>query len=150
MYFISSIFCWVLLMPIHTSCSQQQTDKTKNWIIKSFHLLEVAYMKSSVQLPLGKKPKPYQSLMYGAKSYVIICVQAKECLKKANILEEWKCKNSGNDETSENAKTVYSHCLEIWAWTESTIPASMHLWLSLSFESLQAGKLEHSANIFCS
>lgn len=45
-------------------------------------------MKSSVQLPLGKKPKPYQSLMYGAKSYVIICVQAKECLKKANILEE--------------------------------------------------------------
>lgn len=75
-------------------------------------------------------------------------VQAKECLKNANILEESKCKYSSNDEVPENAKTPLSHWLESWAWTESTISASMHLWLALSFDSLQAGNLERTANLY--
>lgn len=49
--------------------------------MKSFHLLEVAYMKSSVQLPVGKKS--YQSLVYGAKSYVIKLCSGKRMPKES-------------------------------------------------------------------
>lgn len=124
----------------------KHTKKSEMWRDQSFHLLVVAYMKSLCNFLLEKRQISASCMELKVTWWS--WVQAKECLKNANFLEESKCKYPSNDEVPENAKTLLSHWLESWAWTESTISASMHLWLALSFDSLQAGNLERTANLY--
>lgn len=63
---------FIPLTPFATYSRKQKTKKIKGEVKigQSFYLLEVTHMESSIQLPVGNKPR-HLSFMYGAKSCVI-------------------------------------------------------------------------------
>lgn len=130
-----SLFQPHLLQPTTANIYKKWNVERTVFLYSRWHIWSLPYYF----LLEKKKQQNCQTILYGAKIYVIKLDSGKRMRKQTS----WNNVNATIPAMMKHLKMQrqLSHCLESWAWTKSATTASVHLWLALLFESLQTGNL---------